>query len=46
MTHGQEGDWTWRYRIFQWFQQNNINVEFVGPYIGTMEPTPPTPANP
>jgi lysophospholipase L1-like esterase len=40
MTQGQQGDWTWRYRIWQWFQQNHIAVHFVGPYEGTLPPKP------
>lgn len=38
MTQGLEGDWTWRYRIWQWFRNNNINMQFVGPYKGTNPP--------
>jgi hypothetical protein len=38
MTQGQQGDWTWRYRIWQWFEQNQIPVQFVGPYPGTQPP--------
>ncbi|EMF14799.1 carbohydrate esterase family 3 protein, partial [Sphaerulina musiva SO2202] len=29
ITHGGEGDYTWRYRLWQWF-----SVSFVGPYTG------------
>ena len=46
MTQGQQGDYTWRYRIWQWFQQNNISVEFVGPYSGTKPPTAASPPSP
>jgi hypothetical protein len=46
MTLGQQGDWTWRYRIWQWFQQNDIAVQFVGPYKGTVQPDPPTAPQP
>lgn len=41
MTQGREGDWTWRYRIWQFFQHNQIAVDFVGPYIGTAGPQAP-----
>lgn len=33
---GREGDFTWRYRIWQFFKQNGIDVEMVGPYKGTV----------
>jgi lysophospholipase L1-like esterase len=46
MTQGQEGDWTWRYRMWQWFEQNGIAVEFVGPYVGTVPPPPASPPSP
>lgn len=41
MTQGQQGDWTWRYRIWQWFQQNGVAVNFVGPITGTIKPQSP-----
>lgn len=48
MTQGMEGDWTWRYRIWQWFKSQDISIEFVGPYTGTNPPPytapPPLPA--
>lgn len=37
---GQQGDYTWRYRIWQFFQQNGIDVEMVGPYKGTVRTHP------
>lgn len=46
ISHGAEGDYTWRYRIWQWLQSNNVPVDFVGPYKGTNPPddiTPPSP---
>lgn len=46
MSQGQEGDWTWRYRIWQWFQQNGIAVDFVGPYAGTVPPPTASPPSP
>ncbi len=47
MTHGAEGDFTWRYRIWEWFRRENVSVQFVGPYVGTLtavvpqDPQPP-----
>lgn len=46
MTQGQQGDWTWRYRIWEWFRDQNVTVDFVGPYVGTQEPSPPKPPAP
>ncbi|KAH9822090.1 carbohydrate esterase family 3 protein [Teratosphaeria destructans] len=46
MSQGAEGDWTWRYRIWQWFEHNEIEFRFVGPYIGTVSPEPPSPPTP
>ncbi|MFG2949838.1 fibronectin type III domain-containing protein [Streptomyces adustus] len=46
MTEGMEGDWTWRYRLWQWFQDQHVNVDFVGPHKGTKQPDaggPPAP---
>ncbi|OAA82341.1 Fibronectin type III domain protein [Akanthomyces lecanii RCEF 1005] len=39
ITHGQEGDFTWRYRISEWFKNYGPDTkpEFVGPYTGTQE---------
>lgn len=34
MTAGLEGDFTWRYRIKQWFDRQGIAVDFVGPFFG------------
>ncbi|TPX11678.1 uncharacterized protein E0L32_007657 [Thyridium curvatum] len=45
MSQGQEGDYTWRYRIWQFFQQNGIDVDMVGPYHGTMPPDAATPSS-
>lgn len=42
ISHGAEGDYTWRYRIWQWFKSEEILVEFVGPYIGTQPPSTPS----
>ncbi|KAH7409724.1 carbohydrate esterase family 3 protein [Cadophora sp. MPI-SDFR-AT-0126] len=46
MTHGQQGDYTWRYRIWQFFKNNGVNVQFVGPYTGTMQPMEAEPPQP
>ena len=46
MTQGQEGDYTWRYRIWQWFQKNGVKVQLVGPYKGTVPPLPAKPPQP
>ena len=46
ISHGFEGDYTWRYRLWQWFQSNNVAVDFVGSYKGTTpldEPKAPSP---
>lgn len=26
ITQGAEGDWTWRYRIWEWFRDQNVKV--------------------
>lgn len=46
ISHGREGDWTWRYRIWQWFQHQQVAVRFVGPYKGTVPPDEPHPPRP
>ncbi|WP_328786404.1 MULTISPECIES: NPP1 family protein [unclassified Streptomyces] len=38
MTQGHEGDWTWPYRLWQWFRDQDVSVDFVGPYTGTVPP--------
>lgn len=45
LTHCHEGDYTWRYRIWDWFLSQNVAVDFVGPYLGTVEPDAPVSAN-
>ncbi|KAJ9502889.1 hypothetical protein H2202_002011 [Exophiala xenobiotica] len=40
ITQGAQGDWTWRYRLWQWFQTSGISMQFVGPYTGTLPPQP------
>ncbi|KFY45450.1 hypothetical protein V495_02964 [Pseudogymnoascus sp. VKM F-4514 (FW-929)] len=44
ISQGMEGDWTWRYRLWQWLDNNKEDFEFVGPWTGTRQP--PDPANP
>ena len=46
ISQGHEGDWTWRYRIWQWFRRNDIDIRFVGPYTGTVEPDKATKPQP
>ncbi|KAE8347220.1 hypothetical protein BDV24DRAFT_146767 [Aspergillus arachidicola] len=47
MTQGQDGDYTWRYRIWQWFKEQGVAVDLVGPYTGTVQPDhPAAPAPP
>nr|WSX53848.1 fibronectin type III domain-containing protein [Streptomyces sp. NBC_00974] len=41
MTQGMEGDWTWRYRLWEWFKYQHVKVDFVGPYRGTKQPDAP-----
>lgn len=41
MTHCNEGDYTWRYRISEWLRSQNVAVDFVGPYQGTAEAEQP-----
>lgn len=43
ITQGREGDYTWRYRLWRWFQDQKIPVEFVGPWKGTVNPEKPGP---
>ncbi|KAM7198700.1 receptor-type tyrosine-protein phosphatase F [Naviculisporaceae sp. PSN 640] len=52
ISHGSEGDYTWRYRIWEWLhlQQKHTNsgleIHFVGPYQGTYPPDKPSPPRP
>lgn len=34
ISHGHEGDYTWRYRMFKWLQASGVSADFVGPYLG------------
>ncbi|WP_328440134.1 SGNH/GDSL hydrolase family protein [Streptomyces sp. NBC_00444] len=38
MSQGDEGDWTWHYRLWEWFRNEGVSVDFVGPYRGTKPP--------
>ncbi|KAH7030560.1 fibronectin type III domain-containing protein, partial [Microdochium trichocladiopsis] len=38
ITHGTEGDYTWRYRLWQLLAGQGLDFEFVGPYMGTKTP--------
>ncbi|MFE5509875.1 phosphatidylinositol-specific phospholipase C domain-containing protein [Streptomyces sp. NPDC056529] len=46
MSQGHEGDHTWRYRLWQWFRDQRLPVDFVGPYRGTQPPGTPAPPAP
>jgi lysophospholipase L1-like esterase len=53
ISAGQEGDYTWRYRLWQWFQSQKSDptlltgpVDFVGPYFGTSPQAAPQPPQP
>ncbi|GFG10280.1 contactin [Aspergillus udagawae] len=46
ISQGREGDFTWRYRIWEWFQSQGVAVDFVGPYTGTVQPEKPAPPSP
>ncbi|KAH7362814.1 fibronectin type III domain-containing protein [Plectosphaerella cucumerina] len=46
ITQGFEGDYTWRYRLWEWLRSQNISPDFVGPWSGThtnAEPSDPKP---
>ncbi|KAK6218370.1 fibronectin type III domain-containing protein [Colletotrichum tabaci] len=46
MSQGHEGDFTWRYRLWQWLTQQKVDFRFVGPYKGTKTPEEPRPPQP
>jgi hypothetical protein len=46
ISHGYQGDYTWRYRIWQWSRDNSLPIQFVGPYTGTNPPDDPLPPQP
>lgn len=35
LSQGWEGDFTWRYRLWEWFRDQSVDATFVGPYNGT-----------
>ncbi|KAH6647342.1 SGNH hydrolase-type esterase domain-containing protein [Truncatella angustata] len=35
LSHGFEGDHTWRYRLWEWLRDQEINATFVGRHTGT-----------
>ncbi|KAJ0280814.1 hypothetical protein Brms1b_007566 [Colletotrichum noveboracense] len=39
MSHGRDGDFTWRYRLWEWLNEENLNFEFVGPCNSTFKPS-------
>ncbi|KAK3395278.1 hypothetical protein B0H63DRAFT_534007 [Podospora didyma] len=45
-THGANGDYTWRYRLWEWPKTQNVTPEFVGLYVGTSGPALPRSAMP
>ncbi|EME88801.1 uncharacterized protein MYCFIDRAFT_110024, partial [Pseudocercospora fijiensis CIRAD86] len=38
ITHGHEGDFTWRYRLWEWMKSTDISFSFVGPYTAPLAP--------
>lgn len=47
ISHGREGDYTWRYRLWCWLQTHTAQaIHFVGPYRGTYPPEKPSPPRP
>ncbi|CAH0045975.1 unnamed protein product [Clonostachys solani] len=46
ITHGADGDYTWRYRLWQWLKEQGYQPSFVGPYQGTHGPADPNSARP
>lgn len=56
ISQGDENDFTWRYRLWEWFQQQQSHtttttrsttpaLKYVGPYNGTLPSTLPDPAS-
>ncbi|CZT15047.1 uncharacterized protein RCC_12037 [Ramularia collo-cygni] len=43
ITHSREGDYTWRYRLLEWFSAQGVVFQYVGPYAGTIAPDQPGP---
>ena len=46
ISHGMEGDFTWRWRLSYWLGQQSSDIDFVGPYTGTHGPLPASAAYP
>jgi hypothetical protein len=46
ISQGHEGDYTWRYRLWEWSQSNVAEVDFVGPYNGAHGPDAPVAPSP
>lgn len=50
ISHGSEGDHTWRYRLWEWLHPRSAaataKFEFVGPFLGTVPPEQPHPPQP
>ncbi|KAH7311095.1 SGNH hydrolase-type esterase domain-containing protein [Rhexocercosporidium sp. MPI-PUGE-AT-0058] len=38
ISHGAEGDWTWRWRLADWLSSQGHKITWVGPYSGTHGP--------
>ncbi len=43
ISQGLEGDFTWRYRLFEYLRENNVKMTFVGPWVGTFALPPSQP---
>jgi hypothetical protein len=35
ISQGVEGDWTWRCRLWEWLEKQDILIDYVGPFMGT-----------
>ncbi|GJN77347.1 hypothetical protein PLIIFM63780_000837 [Purpureocillium lilacinum] len=46
ITQGADGDYTWRYRLWQWLRNEGVDTNFVGPYQGTYPAASPADAKP
>lgn len=46
ISQGRTGDYTWRYRLWEWFNGEGVAVNFVGPYAGTAPQLPGQPRTP
>lgn len=51
ISQGSENDFTWRYRLWEWFQQSSTTtttpaLKFVGPYNGTFPSIKPPASDP